>query len=200
QRALDDLNKLRDLEKIEHKRRADQEDRARAQQADLRERGGDFQKARDEVMELGRTLKIMRTELEAMQKRVQDTERRFQEAMGRLEGVRGRTGGGGSPELPPGGGRPGGGGTGAGGAPGFPGGPGGGGGGPGGAPAPGVPGGPGGGRGIGWGAGGAPGMMGGSRVGSDQDRRLQDLENKVDRLLGEMENLRRDLRGRQHPG
>ena len=36
--------------------------------------------------------------------------------------------------------------------------------------------------------------MGGGR-GPDQDRRLQELENKVDRLLREIENLRRDLRG-----
>ncbi|HMC65547.1 MAG TPA: M56 family metallopeptidase, partial [Gemmataceae bacterium] len=202
--ALEQLEQLRRREQDDKVRRNAEDDRARSERKEREGREGSpqFDRARDEVMELGRSLKAMRLDLEKMQQQVQATEQRFKQALERLEGIRGggRPGdeGAGSPGARPGDRRPDRGpagqpdrGPGAG-TGGYPGGQ------PGGrTSAPDDRGRPGGGPGFGRG-GPMTGGMGGTgtigRPGPDQERRLQDLEKKVDLLLQEISNLRRDLR------
>jgi beta-lactamase regulating signal transducer with metallopeptidase domain len=188
----------------------DRDDRAGAR------RDGDLERARAEVQDLAEQMRRLHEQLRASEERLRLAEQR----LAGLERARGRTDrerrpGTGGPPRPPGAGEPGDpgvpgrpgrpGAPGVPGRPGFPGAPGmpGAPGAPGGPMMPGMPGMPGrpGGPGMG-GPGGMPGMPGGMPASHDEfDRRMRNIEGKLDTLLRQLDDLRREMRrGRPAPG
>jgi len=168
----------------------------------------DLERARNEVREMADQVRRMQRQLQQAEERLRDASQRLERLAGGREappagggrggaggGARGPGGGGpGTPALPGfpgapagGGGGPGyPGGAGGGGGPGYPGAPGGGAGGPGGLPG-----------GLRFGAGGGmAGPGGGFGRGGDADtnRRLDDLERKIDTLIREFERMRGERR------
>jgi beta-lactamase regulating signal transducer with metallopeptidase domain len=164
-----------------------------------RDRGGDrggpeLEQARNQVRE-------MAEQMEKMQRQMRELQERFQQAQERLHQMEGGRGSD-RPGFPgPGAGRGATGGGGAGGfpgAPGAPGGPGAGPGAPGGAGGPGATPGAGGGFGRGgFGGGGMGGFggFGGGRADGDINRRLEEMEKKLDNLIREFERSRGGDRG-----
>jgi beta-lactamase regulating signal transducer with metallopeptidase domain len=180
----------------ERERREDQEReraRARERREGEGERGEELERARNQVRELAEQVRNMQRELQRAEERLRDATQRLERMAGdgrETPPVPGRGPGAGAPG---GRGGPGAGGAGgAGGPPGYPGLPG--------APGTGSPPGPGGGPpGLGGGFGGGFGRGGGGFGGfaggpPDVNRRLEELERKIDTLIREFERMRGERR------